>query len=37
MTVLIHAEKASDKTQHPFVVKNKKTLKKVRIEGNLVY
>ena len=33
MIISIDAEKASDKIQHPFMIKKKKTLQKVGIEG----
>ena len=33
MIISIDAEKAFDKTQHPFMIKNKKTLQKAGIEG----
>ena len=33
MTISIDAEKASDKIQHPFMIKKKKTLNKVGREG----
>ena len=33
MTISIDAEKAFDKIQHPFMIKKKRTLQKVGIEG----
>ena len=33
MTISIDAEKAFDKTQHPFMIKKKKPLQKAGIEG----
>ena len=33
MIISIHAEKAFDKIQHPFMIKKKKTLQKAGIEG----
>ena len=33
MIISIDAEKAFDKTQHPFVIKKRKTLAKVGIQG----
>ena len=36
MIISIDAEKAFDKTQHPFMIKNKKTLQKAGIEGTCI-
>ena len=33
MIITIESEKAFDKVQHPFMIKKKKTLQKVGIEG----
>ena len=36
MIISIHAEKSFDKIQHPFMIKKKKTLQKVNIEGSFL-